>query len=91
MEIVGKSLGLNFRFFAFSNINSHTVFIRLLKDDHPHLKPLILTESDRNNGNDWQCRSMSFPVQKKNLAIWKVVKKAEFADFFFTNNSCIYK
>lgn len=67
------------------------MFIRLLKDDHPHVKPLILTESDRNNGNDWQCRSMSFPVQKKNLAIWKVVKKAEFADFFFTNNSCMYK
>lgn len=83
METVGKNLGLNFRvflfvclFLLFQHHFLYTVFIiRLLKDDHPHVRPLILTESDRNKGNDWQCRSI-FPVQKKYLAdIWKVVKK----------------
>lgn len=60
-----------FEFYVFCFLNHqflYKVFIRLLKDDHPHLKSLILTEFDRIKGNDWQCRSVSFSVQKENCA-----------------------
>lgn len=55
-EIVGKILGFSFRLSAFSTINSYTQSILdSWTDDHPHLKPLILTGLKGMTGSVDQC------------------------------------
>lgn len=66
--MVGKILGLNFRLFAFSTISSYTQYsLGFLKDDHLHMKPLILTEFDEIKGNEWQCDQCLFLYRRKKL------------------------